>query len=166
MSSKAFRDFDVYISAGALLTIVPSFKFKPSVFLDYSVQKTKKMQIDLNGNFIIYDLVWIGGSWRTSEQVAVGILQVQINPQIMVGYSYDYPVGRMNTYSKGSHEIVFRYEFRLQGKCGKPPIFLDYAESFKIHINIYNNFDPVNSCNIWPGSSLRGYANDIQPTKF
>lgn len=123
VSFNALSDFDVYISAGALITIAPAFKFKPSVFLDYSVQKTKKMQIDLNGNFIIYDLVWIGGSWRTSEQVAVGILQVQINPQIMFGYSYDYPVGRMNTYSKGSHEIVFRYEFSYKVSAANPRYF-------------------------------------------
>jgi type IX secretion system PorP/SprF family membrane protein len=123
VSFKALSDFDLYISAGALITIAPSFKFKPSVFLDYSVQKTKKMQIDLNGNFIIRDLVWIGGSWRASEQVAVGILQLQINPQIMFGYSYDYPIGRMNTYSKGSHEIVLRYEFSYKVSAANPRYF-------------------------------------------
>jgi type IX secretion system PorP/SprF family membrane protein len=123
VSFNAFSDFDTYISAGALVTFAPSFKFKPSVFIDYSIQKTKKVQIDLNGNFIIYDFVWIGGSWRTSEQVAVGILQLQINPQIMFGYSYDYPVGRMNTYSKGSHEIVFRYEFTYKVNAANPRYF-------------------------------------------
>jgi type IX secretion system PorP/SprF family membrane protein len=122
-SPSAFSDFDVYISAGALVTIAPSFKFKPSVFIDYSVQKTKKMQIDLNGNFIISDLIWIGGSWRTSEQVAVGILQLQVSPQVMFGYSYDYPVGRMNTYSKGSHEIVLRYEFNYKVSAANPRYF-------------------------------------------
>jgi type IX secretion system PorP/SprF family membrane protein len=123
VSSNALSDFDVLISAGALITFTQAFKFKPSVFLDYSVQKTKKMQIDLNGNFIIKDIVWIGGSWRTAEQVAVGILQIQINPQIMFGYSYDYPVGRMNNYSKGSHEIVFRYEFSYKVSAENPRYF-------------------------------------------
>jgi type IX secretion system PorP/SprF family membrane protein len=123
VSFNALKDFDVYVSAGALIKFADSFKFKPSVFVDYSVQKTKKMQIDLNGNFIIYDLVWVGGSWRTSEEVAVGILQLQINPQIMFGYSYDYPVGRMNNYSKGSHEIVFRYEFSYKVSAANPRYF-------------------------------------------
>jgi type IX secretion system PorP/SprF family membrane protein len=123
VSFNAFKDYDIYASAGALITIAPAFKFKPSVFIDYSVQQTKKMQLDLNGNFIIYDFIWIGGSWRTSEQVAVGILQLQVNPQIMVGYSYDYPVGRMNTYSKGSHEIVLRYEFSYKVSAANPRYF-------------------------------------------
>ena len=123
VSFNAFSDFDVYVSAGALITLSPSFKFKPSAFLDYSVQKTKKTQLDLNGNFIIRDMVWIGGSWRTSEQVAVGILQLQVNPQLMIGYSYDYPVGMMNTYSKGSHEIILRYEFSYKVNAANPRYF-------------------------------------------
>lgn len=123
VSFNTLSDFDVYVSAGGLITFAPSFKFKPSVFVDYSVQKTKKMQLDLNGNFIISDLVWIGGSWRTSEQVAVGILQLQVNPQLMIGYSYDYPVGIMNTYSKGSHEIVIRYEFNYKVSAANPRYF-------------------------------------------
>ena len=123
VSFNALSDFDVYISAGALITFSPFFKFKPSAFIDYSVQKTKKMQLDLNGNFILSDLVWIGGSWRTSEQVAVGILQLQVNPQLMIGYSYDYPVGIMNTYSKGSHEIIIRYEFNYKVSAANPRYF-------------------------------------------
>lgn len=123
LNFNAFEDFNINVSAGALITFAPSFKFKPSVFIDYSVQQTKKMRIDLNGNFIILDIIWIGGSYRTSEEVAVGILQLQITPQIMMGYSYDYPVGRMNTYSKGSHEVVFRYEFSYKVSASNPRYF-------------------------------------------
>lgn len=120
---RTLSDFDVYVTAGGLISFTSFLKFKPSVFIDYSVQETKNTQIDLNGNFIISDLIWIGGSWRTSEQVAVGILQVQVNPQIMIGYSYDYPLGRMNTYSKGSHEIVLRYEFNYKVNASNPRYF-------------------------------------------
>jgi len=120
---NTFKDFDVLLTAGALISFSPAFKFKPSLFIDYSIQKTQKMRIDLNGNFIIYDFVWIGGSWRTSEEVAVGILQLQVSPQIMFGYSYDYPVGKMNTYSKGSHEITFRYEFGYKVSVANPRYF-------------------------------------------
>jgi type IX secretion system PorP/SprF family membrane protein len=123
VSFEALSDLDVLLSAGALITFSEAFKFKPSVFVDYSVQKTKPMRIDLNGNFIIRDFVWIGGSWRTSEEVAVGIIQIQVNPQIMFGYSYDYPVGNMNTYSKGSHEIVLRYEFNYKVSAANPRYF-------------------------------------------
>jgi type IX secretion system PorP/SprF family membrane protein len=120
----SFNDYDLVFSAGGLITFSQSFKFKPSVLIDYSLQKTKKLtQLDINGNFILGDLIWIGGSWRTTEEVAVGILQVQLNPQFMFGFSYDYPVGRMNTYSKGSSEFILRYEFGSKVSAANPRYF-------------------------------------------
>ncbi|MEJ1731053.1 type IX secretion system membrane protein PorP/SprF, partial [Escherichia coli] len=87
--------------------ISPVLKFKPSVLVDYSLGDSKQLrQFDINGNFIIADLIWAGGSWRVTEQFAVGILQVQLNHQLMFGFSYDYPFGRMNSYTKGSTEFV------------------------------------------------------------
>jgi len=120
----SFNDYDIVFSAGGLITFSPSFKFKPSVLIDYSLRTTKNLtQFDINGNFILGDLIWIGGSWRTSEEVAVAILQVQLNPQFMFGFSYDYPVGRMNTYSKGSSEFIIRYEFGSKVSAANPRYF-------------------------------------------
>ncbi len=120
----SFSQYEFLFSAGALISITPVFKFKPSVLVDYSLQNTRKLtQLDINGNFIIADLVWIGGSWRVSEQVAVGIIQAQINQQLMIGLSYDYPFGRMTSYSKGSTEFVIRYEFRYKVSAANPRYF-------------------------------------------
>lgn len=120
----SFNNYDLVFSAGGLITFSQFFKFKPSVLIDYSLQETRKLtQFDINGNFILGDLLWIGGSWRTSEQVAVGIVQVQLNPQFMFGFSYDYPVGRMNTYSKGSSEFILRYEFGYKVSAANPRYF-------------------------------------------
>jgi len=123
VSFNTFKEFDVVATAGALVTISKALRFKPSVLIDYSLDKTKGMRIDINGNFIIYDFVWVGGSWRTSEKVVVGILQFQITPQIMIGYSYDYPLGSMSTYSSGSHEIILRYEFGYKVSAANPRYF-------------------------------------------
>lgn len=126
-TAQAYHDFgeyDLVISAGGLITFSPIFKFKPSVLIDYSLQDTKKLtQLDLNGNLIISDLVWAGASWRTSEEVLVGLLQVQVNPQLMIGLSYDMPAGRMNTYSKGSSEFILRYEFGYKVSAANPRYF-------------------------------------------
>jgi type IX secretion system PorP/SprF family membrane protein len=120
----SFSQYDFLFSTGALISISPVFKFKPSILVDYSLQNTRKLtQLDINGNFIIADLIWVGGSWRVSEQVAVGIIQAQINNQLMFGFSYDYPFGRMNSYSKGSTEFVLRYEFRYKVSAANPRYF-------------------------------------------
>lgn len=120
----SFNEYDIIFSAGGLITFSELFKFKPSLLIDYSFQDTKKLtQFDINGNFIIADIIWVGGSWRTSEEVAVGILQVQLNPQLMFGFSYDYPVGRMASYSKGSSEFIIRYEFGYKVSTANPRYF-------------------------------------------
>lgn len=117
-------DYNFLISAGALITFSPVFKFKPSVLVDYSLQKTEKLsQLDINGNFIIADLIWIGGSYRTSEKVAVGILQIFPAQQLMIGLSYDYPVGNTNLSTKGSAEVVLRYEFGSRVSAANPRYF-------------------------------------------
>jgi len=126
-STQAYHSFGAYdfqISAGGLITFSPAFKFKPSVMVDYSLEETRKLnQLDINGNFIFADLIWAGASWRTTEEVIVGILQAQLTPQLMIGLSYDYPAGRMNTYSKGSTEIIIRYEFGSKISAANPRYF-------------------------------------------
>ncbi len=120
----SFREYDFVISAGGLIDITPLIRLKPSILIDYSFQKTKRLsQLDINCNVIIADLVWAGASWRTSEQVVVGIVQAQINPQLMLGLSYDYPVGRMNSFSKGSSEFILRYEFGYKVSASNPRYF-------------------------------------------
>jgi type IX secretion system PorP/SprF family membrane protein len=120
----SFSKYDFLVSAGGLVTFSPNFKFKPSVLIDFAPDNAKKInQLDINGNFILKDLIWIGGSYRTTEEVAVGILQIQVNPQFMFGFSYDYPVGRMNSYSKGSSEFVIRYEFGSKVSAANPRYF-------------------------------------------
>jgi type IX secretion system PorP/SprF family membrane protein len=120
----SFSQYQFILTAGALIDISPVLKFKPSFLIDYSLNNTKKLaQFDINGNFIIGDLIWAGASYRISEKVAVGIIQVQINHQLMAGFSYDYPMGSMKSFSKGSTEFVLRYEFRYKVSAANPRYF-------------------------------------------
>lgn len=119
-----FSEYDFIFTAGGLITFSQFLKFKPSILMDYSLQNAKKInQFDINGNLILADMIWIGGSWRTTEEVVVGILQIQPTPQLMIGFSYDYPAGRMNAYSKGSTEIIIRYEFGYKVSAANPRYF-------------------------------------------
>jgi type IX secretion system PorP/SprF family membrane protein len=123
VSFSTFQQFDIEATAGALIRFADAFKFKPSVFVDYSLDKTKPMRLDINGNFIICDLVWVCGSYRIPDKVLVGILQVQVNPQMMFGFSYDYPMGSTITIPNGSVEAVLRYEFGYKVTAANPRYF-------------------------------------------
>lgn len=120
-----FNEYDFVFSGGGLITFSDFLKFKPSVLVHYSLDETEKFkQFDINGNFIMADIIWFGGSWRTNEKVVVGILQFQVKPQLMFGFSYDYPVGNMSPpYSQGSAEFGLRYEFGSKVSAANPRYF-------------------------------------------
>jgi type IX secretion system PorP/SprF family membrane protein len=119
-----FQNYDMLFSTGGLISLADGFlKVKPSILIDYSLQKTKPPEIDINANFIFSDFIWIGGSWRVSEKSLVAILQIQITQQFMLGYSYDYQMGNLHNYSNGTHEIGLRYEFGYKVSASNPRYF-------------------------------------------
>ena len=119
-----FGDYDFIITGGGLVDLNEIIKFKPSFLLQYSFNKSKKVkQFDISGNFILADMVWIGGSWRTNEKSLVGIVQLSVNQQLMIGLSYDHPLGLMNTIRNGTVEFCLRYEFGTKVSAANPRYF-------------------------------------------
>jgi type IX secretion system PorP/SprF family membrane protein len=122
--NNSISTYDFVFTGGGIFSLSDRLKFKPSFLLDYSMQSTGRLKrLDINGNFILNDLIWMGASWRTSEQVLVGIVQMQVNQQLMIGLSYDYPAGRMNSFSKGSTEFGLRYDFGTKISAANPRYF-------------------------------------------
>lgn len=115
------RLLKTYFSAGGLLTISQSFKIKPSLLLRYAV--SEPLEVDLNANLIFADVLWVGGSYRIAEKAAVALLDLQITPQLKIGYSFDYLVGHLNKYTSGTHEISLRYEFEYSVSASSPRYF-------------------------------------------
>lgn len=120
----SFGEYSFVASGGAVFDLTADIKLKPSLLFDYSLRRTRKLnQFDLNLNIIYADMFWGGLSWRVPEQVVVAIFQVQMNQQIMAGISYDYPAGRMNSFSKGSTEFTLRYDFGYKVSAANPRYF-------------------------------------------
>jgi type IX secretion system PorP/SprF family membrane protein len=116
-----YKLFKTYFSAGALITFSDAFKVKPSMLLRYSM--SEPLEFDMNANFIIADLIWIGGSYRIAEKAAVALVDLQVTPQLKLGYSYDYQLGHLNNYTSGTHEVSLRYEFEFSVSATSPRYF-------------------------------------------
>lgn len=106
------KTFHIYLASGYVFDINTDLKFKPS-FLFKAVGGSP-LQADLNATVWIKDRVAVGAQYRTSADI-LGLLEVQINPQIRIGYAYDHSVTRLRNYNSGSHEIMLRYEFGFNG---------------------------------------------------
>jgi type IX secretion system PorP/SprF family membrane protein len=97
-----------YATVGGVIETESEIKFKPSMLLRY--ENGSKLQYDLNMNVLINDIFWIGASYRSDESI-VALFEYQINRKFRVGYSYDYTLGMLGSYTSGSHELMIGYDF-------------------------------------------------------
>lgn len=97
-----------FLTGGYIFNMSESFKLKPSVMV--KAVTGAPLEYDLNLNGWIQDVVGVGVSYRTNDAF-VGMFEIQISPQLRLGYAYDYLISNLKTYSKGTHELMLRYEF-------------------------------------------------------
>jgi len=95
-----------YVNAGILIDLNDNFILKPS-FLLRGVRGIP-LNYDLNANVFFRDLISMGISYR-SRSAVVGLMDVRVIPELRLGYAYDYNVGRLSAFAKGTHEIILRY---------------------------------------------------------
>ena len=103
----------LFATAGYRFFLSDDISALPSVMGKYI--SPLPFQFDLNMKLQYRDLFWLGGSYRFQDSFA-GMFGLNISNTLNFGYSYDYNVSRLNTVSKGTHEIVIG--FLLGNKYG------------------------------------------------
>ncbi|MDA0972308.1 MAG: type IX secretion system membrane protein PorP/SprF [Bacteroidetes bacterium] len=98
----------MFITGGMVFDLNENVLFKPSVLVKY--HPAAPLEVDFNANFLIYEKVWIGASYRTQDAL-IGILELNVTPQIRIGYAYDLTLTDIADYSSGSHEVMLGYNF-------------------------------------------------------
>lgn len=110
----------VYLIGGWVFDLSPNTKFKPA-FLTKAVSGAP-MTVDLSANFMFYEQFTLGASYRTGDSFSA-LAGIQITPQFILGYSYDYTTSDIQEFSSGTHEIMLRYELKSKDKGLKSPRF-------------------------------------------
>lgn len=96
----------LFATAGYRFLLSDEFNLLPSVMLKYI--RPLPVQADLNAKLQYLDLLWCGLSYRTGEGFAA-MLGLNISNAINVGYAYDYTTTKLNTVSKGTHELMIGF---------------------------------------------------------
>jgi type IX secretion system PorP/SprF family membrane protein len=111
-----------FFMTGAVFGIGADIKFKPSV-ISRMVEGAPSSS-DLTGQFLFKDRFWAGASYRIDEAIAL-LASFQINEQLMIGYSYDFPTSNLHPFNNGSHEFVISYDFEglIKNKTVSPRYF-------------------------------------------
>jgi len=97
-----------FITSGIVLGSSDNFKLKPSFLL--KLASPAPLNYDINLNAFFGKILGVGVSYR-SEDAIVGLLELQITPQLRFGYSYDMIQSDIKDYAPGSHEVMLGYDF-------------------------------------------------------
>ncbi len=103
----------IFMMGGYVFDLKNDIKLKPS-FL-YKFVLGAPMEFDLNTNIWFYDILGLGLSYRTGDAV-IAMVELQAAPNFRIGYSFDYTITNIQSYSSGTHEIILRYEFGFGSK--------------------------------------------------
>lgn len=110
-----------YIIGGYVFDLSSNLKFKPA-FLSKIIEGAP-LQLDVSGNFLIYDKLVLGAAWRWDAAVSF-MAGFQITDGLYVGYGYDLETTKLRNYNSGSHEIFLRFElFKKQERVVSPRFF-------------------------------------------
>lgn len=94
---------------GYVIGLSPVLKFKPNLLIKYV--ENAPVEFDINANFLIKELVWLGLSYRSFDSFDA-ILQVQLTKQLQLGYAYDFATTTdLRRVNAGSHEFMINYSF-------------------------------------------------------
>lgn len=119
--SKQVRHY--FLNSGYVFDFGENFKFKPTIFMKYTEGLADLLETDFTASFIIKDMFWIGGAWRTGDSFDL-LLGIQATDQFKIGYAYDLTTTSLNQFNSGSHELVLNYKFSFaQGNIITPRYF-------------------------------------------
>lgn len=118
------RSPHLYVGAGTILKFSDNVKLKPSFLWKEDFKGPSN--IDLNAFFLLNDVIWLGGSYRTGmrlwnknnlqsnleqKDAIAAILDVYATPYLRIGYAYDFTISKLNPYQNGTHEISVGLRF-------------------------------------------------------
>ncbi len=87
-----------------------SSKFDNSVFVILRSHQGLPVQAEISDMITWQHKFSIGVGYRQTYNSFV-LARIQLSPSLTVGYSYEYTVNKLNTYTRGGHEINLCYQF-------------------------------------------------------
>ncbi len=97
-----------FLIAGYVFKINPDLALKPS-FVE-KVVSGAPISTDITAQLFYKERFWLGTSYRIGDAVAF-LFEMKVNDQLMIGYSYDITLNKLNGMSRGSHEILLSFDF-------------------------------------------------------
>jgi len=115
VTSATGSDLHLYLASGYKIVVTEDLIWTPSILL--KEVKGAPLECDFNVSVLLDKLLSLGVSYRTGDSW-VGMLELQLNKQLRIGYAYDKTITTLATYNRGSHELMLRFGLhRFAGKA-------------------------------------------------
>jgi type IX secretion system PorP/SprF family membrane protein len=96
----------LFLSAGYRLSLSDDFNLLPSMLIRYI--SPLPLGFDINAKLQYQDFLWAGTSYRYKDGFAA-MVGLNLSNTLNIGYSYDIQTSRINTISRGTHEILIGF---------------------------------------------------------
>lgn len=119
--TEASEEMHYFLTSGYVFDISNTLKFKPSVML--KGVSGAPLSVDVNANFLIYDRLEVGASYRFEDSVSA-LVNFAITPDFRIGFAYDHTISDFsNVNPGGSYEGILLYDIDFSKKNLKSPRF-------------------------------------------
>jgi type IX secretion system PorP/SprF family membrane protein len=106
---KVYREvIHFYFMSGYIFPLNYNVRLKPTLLYRWS--EDTPSYIDVAANFLFYERVWFGVTYRIRNAYALSF-QFNVNNQLRFGYSFDLTSFHENMVHSGTHEFTINYEF-------------------------------------------------------
>jgi type IX secretion system PorP/SprF family membrane protein len=125
----------LFVTSGYVFNLSDGIKFKPSFMLKLlsplnpeakapydKLRLTVPKSYDLNANFLFYDVLELGVSYRNADSWS-GLVNFAITPNLRVGYAYDAVTSNIKQFAPASHEFILLFDLDLGRRVSRSPRF-------------------------------------------
>lgn len=102
-----------FIMAGYVFDLNRALKLKPNLLV--KAVDGAPIEVDINANLLIEEMIWIGASYRSFDSIDA-LIELQVNPQMRIGYAHDFTTSDLRFANRGTHEIMVNYLFKYKNK--------------------------------------------------
>lgn len=120
ITSDAYRGFSdisgfraYYLMGGVMLKVNPKIRLRPSLLVSYI--ENAPVDVDVNLSLLFLDSFWLGVSYRLNES-ADAFVQFPVTKQLKLAVGVDYTMAEINTFTKGSFEVMVEYVFKYDNE--------------------------------------------------
>jgi type IX secretion system PorP/SprF family membrane protein len=97
----------LFLTGGKAFQMNRKFVFSPSFLIKGTLNAP--INIDVNANVQYDKKIWFGVSLRNLYAV-VALVQLNVNKQCKIGYSYDFGFGKIGLLARSTHEVYIGYD--------------------------------------------------------